>query len=89
MNDERRPKAAHGSTAKRSTASIPVADIPAQLRRRRAASYRLPLLDCGRRDPLDPAGWSSRLEARRLTWCHLQRLGLLDEHIDATLRGAA
>lgn len=34
------------------------ADIPAQLRRRRAASWQLPRLDCGRRDPLDlpPAG---------------------------------
>ena len=28
--------------------------IPAQLRRRRAASYRLPPLHDGRRDPLDP-----------------------------------
>jgi hypothetical protein len=33
----------------------PAADsIPAQLRRRRAASYRLPPLHDGRRDPLDP-----------------------------------
>jgi hypothetical protein len=31
-----------------------IAELAAQLRRRRAASYRLPPLADGRRDPLDP-----------------------------------
>lgn len=31
----------------------PTAYVPAQLRRRRRASHRLPVLDCSRRDPLD------------------------------------
>ena len=32
----------------------PAGDIPAQIRRRREASYRLPPMADGRRDPLDP-----------------------------------
>jgi hypothetical protein len=35
-------------------ASLPVDNLAAQLQRRRAASYRLPPLADGRRDPLDP-----------------------------------
>lgn len=31
-----------------------VGDTPAQLRRRRASSWRCPPLSCGRRDPIDP-----------------------------------
>jgi len=37
-------------------AAANIEDIAAQLRRRRASSYRLPPLACGRRDPLDPRG---------------------------------
>jgi len=33
----------------------PPNDVAAQLRRRRAASYRCRVLVCGRRDPIDPS----------------------------------
>ncbi len=66
-------------------------DIPAALRRRKRASFRLPPMPDGRRDPLesDPADRPAHIEARRLAWCHLHRLGLLDENTDAILRGVA
>jgi hypothetical protein len=58
MNDERRPEAPHEIPATASTVSVPqpadTGAIPRQLRRRREASWRLPPLDDGRCDPLDP-----------------------------------
>jgi hypothetical protein len=57
----------------------PVA-VPAQLRRRRAASYRCPPLPDGRRDPLDPVGEPltdpRELDSWRVAWVHLDRLAL-------------
>lgn len=53
---------------------------PAQLRRRRAASWRLPPLCDGRRDPLDSAGEpisDAELDSWRAAWCHLDRAGLV------------
>ncbi|MGH3542481.1 MAG: hypothetical protein ACRD0H_04700 [Actinomycetes bacterium] len=54
-------------------------DIPAALRRRRAASWRLPPLADGRRDPLDSADepiTDAEIDAWRATWLHLHRLDL-------------
>ncbi len=54
MNDRSRPaKAAPEVIAATSSSLRQHADIPAQLRRRRAASYRCPALIDGRRDPID------------------------------------
>lgn len=41
-------------TATTSASVTDPADVPTQLRRRRAATWQQPRLDCGRRDPLDP-----------------------------------
>ena len=55
MNDDGAPKGATETTAGKSDAIIrPGTDIAADLRRRRAASRRLPVLADGRRDTLDP-----------------------------------
>jgi hypothetical protein len=54
-------------------------DIPAQLRRRRVASWRLPPLDDGRRDPLDDCDEplsDAELDSWRAAWMHLDRLAL-------------
>jgi hypothetical protein len=57
MNDESRPEAAPESaptTASTEAMVTPVSDIPGQVRCRREASYRLPPMADGRRDPIDP-----------------------------------
>jgi hypothetical protein len=67
-------------------------DVAEQLRARRAASYRLPPLACGHRDPLDcdreAPQWTS---AGLAAWHHLNRLGLVDRDgfMTAILRGVA
>jgi hypothetical protein len=58
--------------------------IAAQLRRRRAASLRMPPLADARRDPLDiPVSYSS--EPLRLFWYELRARGLLTDTITAEL----
>jgi hypothetical protein len=57
VNDERRPEAPPESSPATASTDVIVSqagDIPAQIRRRREASYRLPPMADGRRDPLDP-----------------------------------
>jgi hypothetical protein len=56
-------------------------DLAADLRRRRAASYRMPLLPCGHRDPLDClcAHAPVDLDASRKAWRHLADMRLLDD----------
>jgi hypothetical protein len=56
MNDERRPKAAPEPTTTAASSRVTdTADVPRQIRRRRDASYRLPPMADGRRDPdLEP-----------------------------------
>jgi hypothetical protein len=62
-----------------------VGQIPAQLRRRRAASWRLPPMpSCGHRDPIDcrnvPPGRSAAdVRAARRAWRHLRDHGLTSE----------
>ncbi|TDV40107.1 hypothetical protein [Actinophytocola oryzae] len=67
-----------------------MSEIADQLRARRAASYRLPPLACGHRDPLDcpQPQWTA---AARAAWYHLNRLGLVDRDgfVTAILAGAA
>jgi hypothetical protein len=55
-------------------------DVPRQLRRRRAASLRLPPLDNGKRDPLDILVSYSR-EPLRTFWHALRDRGLLTDEI--------
>lgn len=70
------------------------ADFVAQLRRRRATSQRMAILDNGQADPLDelarvPCSRQSTIAARR-AWQHLRDHGLLSEHVEACLaEGAA
>jgi hypothetical protein len=60
------------------------------LRRRRAASHRLPPLDCGHRDPMDcQRDRPADLQASRRAWHHLRDHGLLSEVVVNVLRGAA
>lgn len=57
----------------------PRQSVPGQLRARRAASWRLPPLPDGRRDPLDPQDEpvsDAELDAWRAAWWHLHRKGL-------------
>lgn len=76
MNAERRPRAAQETAASSLQSTIREStDIGAQLRARRAASWRLPLLQDGRRDPLETENTISlvmentiSLGARRLAW---------------------
>ncbi|MGH3511657.1 MAG: hypothetical protein ACRDRB_05195 [Pseudonocardiaceae bacterium] len=86
MNDPR-TEGVRGSDESVATAGRPAhdiphprhSDIPAQLRRRRAASRRLPPLPDGRRDPLDSTHepiTDAEIDAWRATWSHLDRLGL-------------
>lgn len=70
--------------------------IGEQLRRRREASWRLPPLESGLRDPttrLVPVvtGSSKRcdLQAARRAWCHLQAHGLMSDLVLAVLKEAA
>ncbi len=63
--------------------------VPAQLRRRREASLRLPPLADGRRDPWPPARPPLSVESARLAWLHFYDLGLMSETVDAVLRKAA
>jgi hypothetical protein len=57
-------------------------DLPAQLRRRRAASWRCEPLPGGQRDPLNDDGFDdepltdAELDSWRAAWQHLNRLGL-------------
>ena len=76
------------ATASDTSMLLPAADIPGQLRRRRAGSYRLPVLDDGRRDPADPALrlFEFGVETRRQAWAHLTGAGLMCEHVDRLLR---
>jgi hypothetical protein len=62
-------------------------ETPAALRRRRAASYRKPLLNSGFRDPLDELarGWPPDAEASRAAWLHLDGLGLMSELVERVL----
>jgi hypothetical protein len=63
--------------------AVEVTDDPqlaAALRRRRAASWRLPPLVCGRHDPLDPGpraepDTDAELRSWRLAWAHLADAG--------------
>jgi hypothetical protein len=68
------------------------ASLPTQIRRRRAASYRLPALVDGRRDPLQPpvmpGGRHDAVGAER-AWRHLCDAGLQSELVERVLRGAA
>ncbi|HKS47370.1 MAG TPA: hypothetical protein VJT49_20115 [Amycolatopsis sp.] len=103
QTDETRPagecRAGHEITAGdgRSGAIVTdTVDLPAQLRRRRAASRRLPVLDCGCGDPwhAEPLPPSPRnVQASRRAWWHLKELGLLSEDSERVLaesvRGAA
>ncbi|MGH3788830.1 MAG: hypothetical protein ACRDRG_20295 [Pseudonocardiaceae bacterium] len=69
----------HGRRPAHDTADTRPSDVPAQLRRRRVASWRCePLID-GRRDPLDsPAEpiTDEELESWRRAWIHLRSLDL-------------
>ncbi|SNR49711.1 hypothetical protein SAMN06265360_107192 [Haloechinothrix alba] len=60
-------------------------DTPAQLRARRAASYRFPPMECGHRDPVDCYPRPRDINAARLAWWHLREHGLLSEHVEAVL----
>ncbi|WP_216211669.1 hypothetical protein [Amycolatopsis aidingensis] len=61
--------------------------VHAHLRARRAASYRLPPLPEGRRDPLDPPPVPPRLsvESARAAWRHLYHHGLMSTVVEQTL----
>jgi len=63
-----------------------------QLRRRRSASYRLPPLASGRRDPwcyLPPAPGCATAEAAERTRRHLDELGLMSDVVAGVLSEAA
>jgi len=60
MNDESRPKAAHGTPAGKSEPTIQPDGIPAQLRRRCSTARRLPPVE-GRRGPRDLAVYDPAL----------------------------
>ncbi len=64
-------------------------DIPVQLRRRRAASLRLPPLADGLRDPWLAARPPLSAASARAAWAHLHALGLMSEHVNQVLRKAA
>ncbi len=71
--------------------TIPAADgIPAQLRRRREASLRLPPLADGLRDPWTAARPPLSVESARAAYFHLEACGLLSELVvDVLARQAA
>ncbi|HEY5454193.1 MAG TPA: hypothetical protein VIJ96_01870 [Acidothermaceae bacterium] len=68
---------------------MPVTEsVSTQLRRRRAASRRLPVLDgCDYRDPLDELArdWPPDAAACRAAWHHLNDLGLMSEIVQRVL----
>lgn len=68
-----------------------MSEVVEQLRARRAASYRLPPLPCGHRDPLDCLSETQREAAARAAWHHLNSLGLVDRDgfVTGILAGAA
>lgn len=66
--------------------------IPEQLRRRRDASYRLPPLESGVRDPwrdTPPRPSEANTAASRRAWDHLRAVGLTSESVLIVLREAA
>ena len=68
MNDESHPKVAPETTATKSEATVTRSfdvEIPAALRRRRAASWRTELLASGHRDPLDDLAHDGRATLKR------------------------
>ena len=68
------------------------ADLPAQLRRRRAASRRLPVLDCGCGDPWHAGHLEAsprNIQAARAAWWHLREFGLLSEDSERVLAESA
>jgi len=72
--------------------SIPFdAGIPAALKRRREASWRLPVLPSGYRDPFDERArdWPRDVDACRAAWAHLNDLGLMSELVDKVLKELA
>ncbi len=71
--------------------TVPQTDgIPAQLRRRREASLRLPPLDDGLRDPWTAARPPLSVESARAAYLHLETCGLLSELVvDVLARQAA
>jgi hypothetical protein len=77
---ERRPGAGgRGDAGDLLGGGVSTENLPDQLRRRRAASWRLPPLADGRRDPLDSADEPIRdaeLVSWRAAWWHLRRAGL-------------
>lgn len=87
MNRRERPAGADGAISEAEDATnlnlARGSDLPEQLRRRRAESRRLTVLDCGHhRDPIDcssrvPRSLPSTLAARR-AWAHLRDHGLID-----------
>lgn len=66
---------------------------PAALRRRRAASWRLPPLVCGRHDPLDPQALgvvsAAEIASWRAAWKHLHQVGGYDVDVPPAVRAAA
>ncbi|MFC5115417.1 hypothetical protein ACFPN7_15890 [Amycolatopsis halotolerans] len=87
--DARQQPSSHHATAAPDTI-LDATDSAEQLRRRRAASQRLPPLADGRVDPwadVEPVGVSEQnLRAARRTWHHLRDLGLLTEHVEEFLQ---
>ncbi|MDP9394867.1 MAG: hypothetical protein M3Q27_11750 [Actinomycetota bacterium] len=72
------------------TNTVSVADdIPAQLRRRREASLRLPPLAGGMRDPWLVPRPPLSVASARAAWLHLYELGLMSETVDRVLRDSA
>lgn len=67
--------------------------VPEQLRRRRAASWRLPPLESGLRDPLgatDEPITDAVVASWRAAWCHISRAGLqpiIPDRLMAAIRG--
>lgn len=88
-----KPGAAHPTTsgAAGHLSVADTADVPVQLRRRRAAAQRLPILDCGCGDPWHhiplPPSQRNLLAARR-AWWHLMEHGLRSDLTDAVLAEA-
>ena len=81
-NAEGRPgeKAAYETESANST-------VVSQLKRRREASRRLPVLSNGYRDPMDElaSDWPSNTNASRAAWHHLNDLGLMSDLVESVL----
>ncbi len=78
--DRRRAQGSASHRQSRLTRLPDDSQLAAGLHRRRVASWRLPPLACGRRDPLDPAPRAepvtdAELRSWRLAWAHLAAAG--------------